>query len=129
MINDKCMDVNMVACFYCGEASGIAISKKLISCKDKWDTKYIFGGYEPCDKCKEKFDTGFLIIECQETPISEGQPEMQKGVYPTGSHWVVKNEVAAEVFNEDIVKGGKIFVDKEFAERIGLYQAGEEDGS
>jgi len=121
MTDNKCLDVNMTTCFYCGEANGIAIGKKLISCENKWDTKKIFGGYEPCTKCQEKFEEGFLIMECQDEPVSEGQPEMQSGVYPTGSHWVVKNEAAAEVFNEDIAKGGKVFVDKEFAERIGLY--------
>ncbi len=125
MRNDQCMDINLVACFFCGEDNGIAIGKKLVSCENKYDTKHIFGGYEPCDKCKVKFSEGFLIIECQETPISEGQPEMQNGVYPTGAHWVVKNESAKELFTKEIAEGGKVFVDKEFAKKIGLYNQGE----
>jgi len=121
MTDNKCMDVNMTTCFYCGEANGIAIGKKLISCKNKWDTKKIFGGYQPCDKCQEKFDEGFLIIEGQETPMAEGQPEIQKGVYPTGNYWLIKNEAAEKIFTEEITKMNKVFVEKEMAEKLGLY--------
>ncbi len=122
MTNNKCMEVNMTACFYCGESTGVAIGKKLIDCENKRDTKYVFGGYEPCDKCKEQFDAGFLIIECQETPISEGQPQIQGGVYPTGSHWVVTNEAAENLFSIKTLKHRMVFVSKEIAEKVGLYQ-------
>jgi len=121
MINNKCLDVNMTTCFYCGEANGIAIGKKLISCENKWDTKKIFGDYEPCAECQEKFDKGFLIMECQDEPVSKGQPEIQKGVYPTGNYWLMKNEAAKEIFNEEVTKMGKVFIEKEMAEKIGLY--------
>ena len=130
MTNNKCMDVNMTTCFYCGESTGVAIGEKLIDCKNKWDTKYIFGGYEPCDKCKEQFDTGFLIMECQDTPVSKGQPAIQEGAYPTGSHWVIKNEVAKKMFNKETLKFGRVLVEKEVAEKLGLYrEQGEENGN
>ena len=121
------MDVSMTACFYCGESTGIAIGKKFISCKNKWDTKYIFGGYEPCDVCKEKFSKGFLILECQDTPIGKGQPAINgKDAFPTGSYWLMKNDAALRIFTEEILENEMVYVDKETAEKLGLYQNKEE---
>lgn len=39
--------------------------------------------YDPCDKCKEKWDKGAVIIEASTEPIDK-RPAIQKGVYPTG---------------------------------------------
>ena len=119
---NKCMNISLVKCFYCQKDSGIAIDEKLIDCKDKWKNTYVFGGYEPCDECIETFSKGFLVVECQENPIAEGQPEIQENVYPTGNHWVIRNDAAKEIFGEDKFHHGKIFVDREFAVKVGLYK-------
>ena len=67
--------------------------------------------YDPCDKCKEKWDKGAVIIEASTEPINE-RPAIAKGVYPTGVWWVVKREL----LDDDIY-----FVTKEIAKEMGLY--------
>ena len=122
---NKCVDIAMTQCMWCGEATGIAVGKKLTDCKDKYATKYVFNGYEPCDKCKEQWNKGFVFIEAQNEPMVEGQPEIQDGVYPTGNIWVVANESARKMFNEDVVDKmlnyGKCFIDNAIAKKLGLY--------
>ena len=106
--------VGMTVCFWCGESKDILIDN---SCRDTL-TKHEFGGYEPCDKCQENHKLGTWIVEAQETPLSENQPEIQEGVYPTGMNWVFKKEAAIKMFNiEDKV----IFICKEIAKQVGLY--------
>jgi len=80
----ECMDLSLTKCFWCGEDIGIVIGEKLIDCKDKYRNKSIIVNYEPCDKCKEKMNKGFTVMIAQDKPISKGQPEIQKGIYPSG---------------------------------------------
>ncbi|MDD2307789.1 MAG: hypothetical protein PHP53_24010 [Prolixibacteraceae bacterium] len=68
--------------------------------------------YDPCDKCKEKWGKGAVIIEASESPNGKNQPAIQKGIYPTGVWWVVKREL----LDDDIS-----FVTKEIAKEMGLY--------
>ena len=49
----------LVKCFWRGEASGIAIPKK-VSNKEEGYREQIT--YKPCDKCKEKWNKGAVII-------------------------------------------------------------------
>lgn len=69
--------------------------------------------YEPCDECKKMWDSGVAVIEVQETPINPDQPEIQKGLYPTGRFAVVTVEGADRVFPQHAPwsKGQKVFVD------------------
>jgi len=124
---DKCMDVNMTVCAWCGEANGIAIGKKLVDCKNKWDTKMVFGGYEPCSTCQEYMDQGFVLMEANDYPNQEGQPEMQDGVYPTGRYWVIDREAAKRAF--PTAPGDKCFIDPEVAEKMGLNNMESRDGN
>lgn len=117
----KCLNVAMTNCFWCGEVMGIAIGDKLVDCKNKLKTQYVFGGYEPCDKCKERMAKGFTIMIAQDKPISNGQPEMQKGVYPTGQWLVISNEAKERMFNVD---KDKCFMDRETAIKLGLFKLG-----
>ena len=100
----------LVKCFWCGEASGIAIPKKMSNKKEGY--RECVMNYDPCDKCKEKWDKGAVIIETSESPNGKNQPAIQKGVYPTGVWWVVKREF----LDSDIS-----FVTKEIAKEMGLY--------
>ena len=100
----------LVKCFWCGEASYIAIPKKM-SNKEEGYRECVMN-YDPCDKCKEIWDKGAVIIEASESPNGKNQPAIQKGVYPTGVWWVVKRE---------ILDSGISFVTKEIAKEMGLY--------
>lgn len=69
--------------------------------------------YEPCDECKKWWDSGVAVLEVQQTPIQPNQPEIQKGLYPTGRFAVVTVEGADRVFPQHAPwsKGQKVFVD------------------
>ena len=83
-------------CIFCGEPKGVALFGKLKG--DVEAPREVVTDYEPCDKCKEKFDSGVPIIEVTNTPQSENQPPLTedsygKPVYPTGCYLVVNPEV------------------------------------
>ncbi|KSV59151.1 hypothetical protein [Acetivibrio ethanolgignens] len=88
-------------CFWCGEGKNeIALLGKLKD--DKKAPMYTVLDYEPCDKCKEMFKKGVLLVGVQYT--SNGLPAIGKGdnnkpVYPTGTHAVVTKEWAAKAFS------------------------------
>lgn len=71
--------------------------------------------YEPCDEFQKMWDSGVAVIEVQETPINPGQPEIQKGIYPTGRFAVVTVEGADRVFPQCAPwsKGQKVLVDSD----------------
>ena len=105
---------SLLKCFWCGEDMGIALMGKLKG--DAEAPKYVFGGYEPCGKCKKKFAEGVLLMEADSWPVFEGQPAMQKDVYPTGKHLIMKREAAKRIFGLD---GDKAFIDRQlFAELV-----------
>lgn len=112
----KCLNVAMTQCFWCGEADAIIIGKNLVDCKDEWNPKYVFAGYEPCDSCKEKMSLGFTVMIASTKPVAENQPEIQKGVYPTGQ-WIVLDKRAPLAQSTD---GDRCFMDTETAKHTGL---------
>ena len=69
--------------------------------------------YEPCDECQKMWDSGVAVLEVQQTPTMPNQPEIQKGIYPTGRFAVVTVEGADRVFPQHAPwsKGQKVFVD------------------
>ena len=69
--------------------------------------------YEPCDECMKWWDSGVAVLEVQQTPTTPNQPEIQKGIYPTGRFAVVTVEGADRVFPQHAPwsKGQKVFVD------------------
>lgn len=81
-------------CFFCGEEKNeLAFLGKLPARDGDSDPeapKHLVLDYEPCDKCKEKFSKGVLIIEV--VPYAEDRPSIQKDAYPTGNYAVVKPE-------------------------------------
>ena len=69
--------------------------------------------YDPCDKCRENWSKGAVIIEISTEPINE-RPAIAKGVYPTGVWWVVKRELLDDdisfvIKEEDYRKQMKIY--------------------
>lgn len=118
MKTEKCLDVGMGVCFWCGEPFCITIGKQFTTCDKQYDKKYLFVGYEPCDKCKKDMEKGLTIIEVQDKPITTNQPEIQKEIYPTSQWWVVdKNSEFAKEYSKGY---DKIFIDSEAAIKIGL---------
>lgn len=69
--------------------------------------------YEPCDECKKMWESGVTLIEVQTTPLNPGQPEIQKGIYPTSRFAVITVEGANDIFPEHAPwkKGQIVFVD------------------
>ena len=59
--------------------------------------------YEPCDECKAQWEQGVAIIEVSRYPVTEGQPPIAQGAYPTGRVAVVKEEA----LNGGFKKGSK----------------------
>lgn len=103
-------------CFWCGgNKNEIILFGKLPG--DKEAPRNIVMDYDPCDKCKENFELGILVIEG--TSISNGL-EIIPGIYPTGRHVVLKKEAAERIFTENfnadvsaIMKAGKVVLDQE----------------
>lgn len=71
--------------------------------------------YEPCDECLKWWDSGVAVLEVQQTPTQPNQPEIQKGLYPTGRFVVMTVEGADRVFPQHAPwsKGQKVLVDRE----------------
>ena len=105
-------------CFWCGkDKNEIAllgrIREKTKRGSDIEAPRRMVIDYEPCDECKDMWESGVAVIEVQETPTTPNQPEIQKGVYPTGLFVVVTVEGADRVFPQHAPwsKGQKVFVD------------------
>ena len=91
---------SMSICIFCGEPKGVALLGKLKG--DVEAPREIITDYEPCSKCREKFNKGVPIIEVSNTPILDNQPPLTKDsyglpVYPTGCYLVL---------NPDALGGG-----------------------
>lgn len=105
-------------CFWCGkEKNEIAllgrIREKTQRNSDIEAPRRMVIDYEPCDECQKMWDSGVAVLEARETPTMPNQPEIQKGIYPTGRLVVVTVEGADRVFPQHAPwsKGQKVFVD------------------
>lgn len=114
-------------CFWCGkEKNEIALLGRIREkTKDRFGSNTVVRGsdieaprrmvldYEPCDECKKMWESGVAVLEVQQTPTMPNQPEIQKGIYPTGRFAVVTVEGADRVFPQHAPwsKGQKVFVD------------------
>ena len=107
------LNAGLVKCFWCGEAVGIAIPKKM---SKKEEYKEYINDYEPCDKCQEQWKLGVAAIEVSE--ISNGLFPIQKNLYPTGRMWVLKKETIDKILDKNTEK--VILITPDFAENIGL---------
>lgn len=84
-------------CFWCG---GYTNELALLGRnRGKKAPRQMVLGYEPCDKCKSQFAQGVQIMECSTRPLTEGQPEIQQGVYPTGRMVVVTLDFVNRAFD------------------------------
>ena len=87
-------------CFFCREASGIALFGRMKG--DVEAPSAVLIDYEPCNKCKELFKQGSLLLEVDTCPHIGGQPAIQQQenqkLYPTGRYNVIKKEACKRIF-------------------------------
>ena len=111
-------------CFWCGnEKNEVALLGKLPNDEEAPRSMWIFGDYEPCDRCKENLAKGVDLIEACVVPVvHEDQPPIVEGVYPTGRHLIMTDKGIRNIFDEamaeELVKRRKGFVDPETMETI-----------
>ena len=101
-------------CFWCGKQKNeIALMGRM---KDDIEApKNMVLDYVPCEECQSYMAMGVAILEASDHPNTEGQPPMQKGVYPTSRFVVVTTDCANRVFNAYAPwsEGKKVFVDSD----------------
>ena len=101
-------------CFWCGKQKNeIALMGHM---KDDIEApKNMVLDYVPCEECQSHMAIGVAVLEASDHPNTEGQPPMQKGVYPTSRFVVVTTECADRVFNAYAPwsEGKKVFVDSD----------------
>ena len=101
-------------CFWCGKQKNeIALMGRM---KDDIEApKNMVLDYEPCEECQSRMAMGVAVLEASDHPNTEGQPPIQKGVYPTSRFVVVTTECADRVFNAYAPwsEGKKVFVDSD----------------
>ena len=89
----------MGICAFCGKETGeIALLGKLKG--DKEAPRHTVLSYEPCDECKKQWAQGVAIIEVSRYPVTDGQPQIAEGAYPTGRVAVVREEALNGGLNE-----------------------------
>ena len=111
------LNPSIPTCFWCGEAMNMLVLFGRLP-NDKEAGMHCGAiSYEPCDKCKGHWAQGITLIEAGMSPQSENQPEMQKGVYPTGRFLVLNPEAVERIFNPDaaadVLKHRMCFMDFE----------------
>ncbi len=121
-----CDIAKLSKCFWCGgEKNELIMSTRMDSkwCDNK--NKSIVANYDPCDKCIEQFKLGIQLIEAQDDPVTSGQPEISKGVYPTGRFWVINREVFKDIPEDQDF----MFIKEDMAKEMGLYDSLKEENN
>ena len=101
-------------CFWCGKQKNeIALMGHMKG--DIEAPKNMVLDYVPCEECQSHMAMGVAVLEASDHPNTEGQPPMQKGVYPTSRFVVVTTECADRVFSAYAPwsEGKKVFVDSD----------------
>lgn len=107
-------------CFFCGEDKNeIAMLGKMGKGKeDVQAPMHMVLDYTPCDKCREQFSRGFLLVETTENP-SDNRPPISDTHYPTGKYVVLKSESANRIFERDDIKDGdRALIDEQVFNRM-----------
>lgn len=109
------------ACPVCGKAEygPILINKRLTESEAK-RVEELHGkvvGYmdEPCKKCQELMSKGFLFIG-----IVAAKTDDPNNPYRSGNKWVVSQDYANRVFDNNPPKEGVAFISVEIASKLGF---------
>lgn len=112
-------------CFFCEKDTGeIAFCGRVRKgkCSDyKMPMRSVLS-YEPCDKCREQFAKGALLIGVA-TRASDDRPAIAARkdgahLYPTGDFVLIRPEAASQIAGEPMQAGQKIFIDSEALHKI-----------
>ena len=107
---------SMEICFFCNEAKGIVLFGKLRN--DIEAPREVLINYEPCDKCKEKFKDGVIVVAVTTEQQHKNQPSItthnDEELYPTGAYVVVK----PKVFNNKYKAGSIVTMDKNLFQEL-----------
>jgi len=94
---------SITKCFWCGEDIGVKLFGK-IGKNDDEAPRHIIVNYEPCNKCKEAFKQGILMIGVSEDQVIDNMPPISEScgvkLYPTGAHAVVTEDFAKFIFKD-----------------------------
>lgn len=98
---------------------GIVMNKRLSEPMaekvESMHNKVIGFSKEPCDKCKEYKAMGFVLIG-----VVEKKTDDATNPYRSGNIWVVKQEVADQLFEGNAPKSGVAFIDVTVADQMQL---------
>lgn len=108
---------SMEICFFCNEAKGIVLFGKLK--KDVEAPREVLINYEPCNKCKEKFKEGVIVVEVTTEQQLKNQPPISHTpnnaeLYPTGAYAVIK----PTAFNNKYKAGSIVTTDKKLFQKL-----------
>lgn len=107
----------MVICAWCHEQTGeIALVGELPG--DIEAPREMIVSYEPCDKCREKWDQGVACVEVDTKPTAINQPPIHEDLYPTGRCIVVNSERLKGVFDKDFHDGDRCLVEADMFEQV-----------
>jgi hypothetical protein len=88
-------------CFFCGEEKQeIALLGKLKG--DVEAPHRMCLDYEPCEKCKQAFTQGILLVGVVTRPLPDNRPPIQENLYPTGSYMLVTESFIERFLADDV---------------------------
>lgn len=114
-------------CFFCGkEKNEVALLGHIGDGRKNEDFEAPINmvlDYEPCDDCAATMSQGIAVIGVSKNPIQAGQPEIQKGLYPTGSWCVVSENFINRVISDtgmkkDILTRRKCFMEDVLVQQL-----------
>ena len=98
-------------CFWCGEDTGeILLYGNAV--KGEAPMRSV-ASYAPCQSCASKWEQGFVFLEADTKPISEGQPEISPGAWPTGNYAVINPEAATKIMGDERSRKGIALISPE----------------
>lgn len=102
-------------CFWCGkERNEIALLGHIGKRGEDIEApQNMILDYNPCGDCLRIMNRGVTIMEASDIPISEGQRQIQEGIYPTGKWCVIRQEAADRIFGDYLNGSSKVLVDSE----------------
>lgn len=120
-------------CFFCGEDKNELALMGRVRERDPETGRAVRGSdvevpmrmvlnYEPCDKCREKFSQGVLLIGVT-TRNTDGRPAIQRQsdgtyLYPTGGHAVMTPEGVQRCFDMNLEAGKQLLLDQQVLEQL-----------
>ena len=111
-------------CFFCGEEKNeVALLGKIGGRNEDLEApRHMVIDYEPCDKCRERWQQGVAIIEVATTPLSDGRPPIQENLYPTGRHIVIKTEAWNDIVDAEFKDGQMCLLEDKVFDQMFIFE-------